>query len=84
MHYDGPDVDAKVEDDNREQANLSSTPLADPLKVKDESETETSDTMQGLEVQGVGEETGFVTHMQKNGEIREDRARARTEKYMPR
>lgn len=78
MHDDGPDVDAEVEDDDYEEAYTCSLALTQAFHVEDETETEASDTE--LFSQDASVDVLVVTYMQKNGEMRDDRARARTEK----
>lgn len=81
LHDDGPDVYAQVENYHCEEADLRPTTLADVLHVEDETKTETADAARS---QGVLNrpvvEGSTLTYMQKKGEIRDDRARDRTEK----
>lgn len=44
LHHNGPDVDAQVEDDDGEEANLGPATLRYVLHVEDETETKASDT----------------------------------------
>lgn len=81
LHHDGPDVDSQVEDDYSEKTELSPSALAEPLDIEDEPESEAADTfaLSALPYLGARCRIG-KTHMQKKGEMSEDRARVRTEK----
>jgi hypothetical protein len=80
LHDDRPDVNASIQNDYREQTKLSTTTLTKRLEVEDETKQETSDT--GIVSAFV--HRGSDTYMQKNGEIRDERARLLVLKYVAR
>jgi hypothetical protein len=44
LHHDGPNVDAEVENNYREEPKLGPAPLAEMLEVEDESESKATNT----------------------------------------
>ena len=85
LHDDGPDVDTGVQDDDSKQTKLSTASLAETLDIQDKTEAETANTgsKKKKEWSAIGLTSSSVergTYMQKNGETRDDKARARVEK----
>lgn len=74
LHNDRPNVDAYIEDHDGEQPDLGAAALADVFEVEDVAEGEAADTVVRIALKMRD------THMQKNGEMRDERALARTEK----
>ena len=79
LHNDGPNVDTGVQDYDGIKTDLSSAALCDVLHVEDEAEAEAANTKDVLLFCKDGLKVG-PTYMQKNGEMSEERARARTVK----
>lgn len=81
MHDDGPDVDSNVENDNSIEADLGAATLGQFLSIENEAKAEAANT----ELMSVlPNSLVWSTYMQKNGEMSDESARARTVKWMPR
>lgn len=77
LHNDGPDIHADIENDNDIKAELGTAALAEAFHIEDETQAKASNTKSGQRMQMLDKR---LTYMQKNGETRDERARARTEK----
>lgn len=77
LHNNRPDIHADIENDNDVKAELGTAALAEAFHIEDEAQAKASNTELGQRVQMLEKR---LTYMQKKGEIREERARARTEK----
>ena len=82
LHDNGPDVNANVKGDDGVETDLGAATLAEIFRVEDEAETEAADAnrIKLVDTHHNKEADRRWTYMQRKGEIREERARARTEK----
>jgi hypothetical protein len=82
LHNYRPDIHPDVQDNNREKTDLGAATLAETLHVQDETETKAANTSKRRDklMRVVEELSCTETYMQKKGEMRDERARARTEK----
>lgn len=82
LHDDGPDIHSDVQDDDGVETGLGAAALAEVLHVEDVPETKAADAGRTSQTVWCGEGCNGCTYMQKKGEMRDESARARTEKWM--